>query len=144
EVAPRFLEPLFDSVRAVPELGSVFQFVLGDGETGAPVTANVDMVCFTATDPTGRKAAIACAERLIPAYLELGGKDPAIVTSTADLERAATSVLRGAVYATGQVCYSIERVYVHRSIHDAFVELLRKKAERVELNDRDPKQGHLG
>ncbi|GGA66425.1 aldehyde dehydrogenase [Pseudoclavibacter endophyticus] len=144
EVTPRFLEPLFESVRAVPELASVFRFVLGDGETGAAVTGSVDMVCFTGSVPTGRKVAVACAERLIPAYLELGGKDPAIVTSTADLERATTSVLRGAVYATGQVCYSVERVYVHRSIHDAFVDLLREKAERVEFNARDPKQGHLG
>ncbi|MGO2110931.1 MAG: aldehyde dehydrogenase family protein [Pseudoclavibacter sp.] len=144
EVTPRFLEPLFESVQAVPELARVFQFVLGDGETGAALTSRVDMVCFTGSVTTGRRVAVACAERLIPAFLELGGKDPAIVTDTADLERAATSVLRGAVYATGQVCYSVERVYVHESVHDAFVELLREKAEQVELNDADPKRGHLG
>lgn len=144
EVTPRFLEPLFESVRAVPELARVFRFVLGDGETGARVVDDVDMVCFTGSVPTGRKVAVACAQRLIPAYLELGGKDPAIVTASADLERATTAVLRGAVYATGQVCYSIERAYVHDSIHDAFVERLREKATEVELNADDPKRGHLG
>ena len=81
--------------------------------------AEADTVCFTGSVPTGRKVAVACAERLIPCNLELGGKDPCIVTATADLERAATAVLRGAVYATGQVCYSVERVYVHESVHDA-------------------------
>ncbi|WP_159501771.1 aldehyde dehydrogenase family protein [Microbacterium sp. 18062] len=144
EVTPRFLAPLFDSVRAVPELAEVFDYVLGDGATGADLIANVDMVCFTGSVPTGRKVALACAERLIPAYLELGGKDPAIVTETADIDRATTAVLRGAVYATGQVCYSIERVYVHESIHDEFVAELLRKAESVTLNDRDPKEGHLG
>lgn len=144
EVTPRFLEPLFASVRAVPELASVFDYVVGDGATGAEVIEHVDMVCFTGSVPTGRKVALACAERLIPAYLELGGKDPAIVTASADIDRATTSILRGAVYATGQVCYSVERVYVHRSIHDAFVAELTRKAELVTLNDSDPKAGLLG
>jgi acyl-CoA reductase-like NAD-dependent aldehyde dehydrogenase len=144
EVTPRFLEPLFESVRAVPELASVFDYALGDGATGAEIIEHVDMVCFTGSVPTGRKVALACAQRLIPAYLELGGKDPAIVTASAEIDRATTAVLRGAVYATGQVCYSVERVYVHESIHDAFVEELVRKAELVTLNDADPKEGLLG
>lgn len=143
EVTPRFLEPLFESVRAVPALAAVFDYVVGDGSTGAEVIEHVDMVCFTGSVPTGRKVAVACAERLIPAYVELGGKDPAVVTASADLDRATTSVLRGAVYATGQVCYSVERVYVDASVHDAFVELLQRKATEVELSDTNPKEGHL-
>ncbi len=105
EITPRFIEPLFESVRAVPELAAVFDFAMGDGETGQAVIAASDLVCFTGSVPTGRRIAIACAERLIPCFLELGGKDPAIVTAGADLERAATAVLRGAVHATGQVCF---------------------------------------
>jgi len=144
EITPRFIKPLFESVAAVPELAAVFDYVMGDGKTGHDVTQQVDLVCFTGSVPTGRKVAISCAERLIPCFLELGGKDPAIITRNADLDRATTSVLRGAVYATGQVCYSVERIYVHESIHDAFVKMLVEKAEKVRLNSDNPKAGHIG
>jgi len=143
EITPRFITPLFETVAAVPELAAVFDYVMGDGQTGQQVIAEVDLVCFTGSVPTGRKIAVQCAERLIPCFLELGGKDPVIVTAHADLERATTSVLRGAVHATGQVCFSIERIYVHESIHDAFVELLVRKAEAVRLNNENPRAGHL-
>ncbi len=53
-------------------------------------------------------------------------------------------MLRGGVYATGQVCYSVERVYVHESIHDRFVEALVQKAKQVTLNDQNPLDGHIG
>ncbi|MBO9519679.1 MAG: aldehyde dehydrogenase family protein [Porphyrobacter sp.] len=144
EVTPRVIEAIFETVRAVPELAAVFDYVTGPGPIGQAVIAEADLVCFTGSVPTGRKVAVACAERLIPCFLELGGKDPAIVTETADLERAATSVLRGAVYATGQVCYSTERVYVHESVHDAFVEKLVEKAKAVRLNADNPRAGHIG
>src|SRR5262245_31655064 len=111
EVTPRFVEPLMHTVRRVPELAEVFDVVLGDGRTGQDVVSAVDLMCVTGSVPNGRKVAVACAERLIPCFLELGGKDPAIITADADIERAATAVLRGGVYATGQVCYSVERVY---------------------------------
>ncbi len=124
EVTPRFVEPLMHTVQRVPELAEVFDVVLGDGRTGQDVIAQVDLVCFTGSVPNGRKVALACAQRLIPCFLEMGGKDPAIVTASADIDRATTAVLRGGVYATGQVCYSVERVYVHESIHDRFVEEL--------------------
>ena len=144
EVTPRFVEPLMHTVKKVPELAEVFDVVLGDGRTGQDVIANVDLICFTGSVPNGRKVAVACAERLIPCFLELGGKDPAIVTAGADIDRATTAVLRGGVYATGQVCYSVERVYVHESIHDRFVEELVSKAKQVRLNDQNPLDGHIG
>jgi acyl-CoA reductase-like NAD-dependent aldehyde dehydrogenase len=144
EVTPRFVEPLMHTVRKVPELAEVFDVVLGDGRTGQDVVANADLICFTGSVPNGRKVAVACAERLIPCFLELGGKDPAIVTADADIDRATTAILRGGVYATGQVCYSVERVYVHESIHDRFVEELVKKAKQVRLNDENPLDGHIG
>ncbi|HWK41833.1 MAG TPA: aldehyde dehydrogenase family protein [Croceibacterium sp.] len=144
EVTPRVIEKLFETVRAVPELAAVFDYVTGDGAVGQQVIGQADLICFTGSVPTGRKVAVACAERLIPCFLELGGKDPAIVTATADLERAATAVLRGAVYATGQVCYSTERVYVHESVYDAFVKLLVEKVQAVRLNADNPRAGHIG
>ena len=144
EVTPRFVEPLMLTVRKVPELAEVFDVVLGDGRTGQDVVSQVDLICFTGSVPNGRKVAVACAERLIPCFLELGGKDPAIVTADAHIDRATTAVLRGGVYATGQVCYSVERVYVHESIHDRFVEELVHKAKQVRLNDQNPLDGHIG
>jgi succinate-semialdehyde dehydrogenase/glutarate-semialdehyde dehydrogenase len=143
EVTPRFIVPLFESVAQVPELAAVFDYVMGDGRTGQDLIANADLVCFTGSVPTGRKVAMACAERLIPCFLELGGKDPAIVTASADLERAATSVLRGAVHAGGQVCFSVERIYVDAAVHDDFVALLVEKAGQVRLNSDDPRAGHI-
>ncbi len=144
EVTPRFVEPLMHTVRRIPELADVFDVVLGDGRTGQQVIAQADLICFTGSVPTGRKVALACAEKLISCFLELGGKDPAIVTASADIDRATTAILRGGVYATGQVCYSVERVYVHESIHDRFVEALVQKAKQVTLNDQNPLDGHIG
>jgi succinate-semialdehyde dehydrogenase/glutarate-semialdehyde dehydrogenase len=116
---------------------------MGDGRTGQDVIEQADLICFTGSVPTGRKVAIACAKRLIPCFLELGGKDPAIVTASCDLDRATTAVLRGAVHATGQVCFSVERIYVDASIHDAFVAQLVAKAKQVRLNSDDPRAGHI-
>jgi succinate-semialdehyde dehydrogenase / glutarate-semialdehyde dehydrogenase len=144
EVTPRFVEPIMQTIREVPELAEVLTYVVGDGQTGAAVVENSDIINFTGSVPNGRKVAEACARRFIPAILELGGKDPVIITPSADLDRAAKAVLRGAVHSTGQVCFSIERIYVHESVHDAFVDLLVKEANRVELNYPDPKQGHIG
>ncbi|MGH8259076.1 MAG: aldehyde dehydrogenase family protein [Steroidobacteraceae bacterium] len=144
EVAPRFVRPMMQAIAEVPELAEVLMFVVGDAETGQAIIEHVDIVNFTGSVPNGRKVAEACAKRFIPAMLELGGKDPVIVTQTADLDRAATAVLRGAVTSTGQVCFSIERVYVHESVHDAFVDRLVSEAARVELNYPDPRRGQIG
>lgn len=144
EVAPRFVEPMMRTIGEVPELAEVLEFVVGDAATGQAIIEHVDLINFTGSVANGRKVAEACAKRFIPAMLELGGKDPVIVTQNADLERAATAVLRGAVTSTGQVCFSIERVYVQESVHDRFVELLVREAERVELNYPDATRGHIG
>jgi succinate-semialdehyde dehydrogenase/glutarate-semialdehyde dehydrogenase len=143
EITPRFTGPLFESVRAVPELAAVFDFVTGDAETGKAVIDQADVLCFTGSVPTGRRIAVHCAQRLIPCYLELGGKDPVIVTASADIERATTAVLRGAVHANGMVCFSVERIYVAEAIHDAFVKRLVEKARAVRLNCDDPRAGHI-
>jgi succinate-semialdehyde dehydrogenase / glutarate-semialdehyde dehydrogenase len=144
EVAPRFVRPMLQTIAEVPELAQVLTFVLGDAETGQAIIEHVDIVNFTGSVPNGRKVAEACAKRFIPAMLELGGKDPVIVTQSADLDRAATAVLRGAATSTGQVCFSIERVYVHESVHDAFVARLVAQSARVELNFPDPRRGQIG
>lgn len=143
EVTPRFTGPLMDTVREIPELAEVFDIVLGDGETGQAVVDNADLISFTGSVGNGRKVAEACARRFIPAELELGGKDPLVVTETADLDKAVTAAIRGACTSSGQVCFSIERIYVQQSVHDAFVRKLARKAEEVTLNYPDPMGGPL-
>lgn len=144
EVTPRFTGPLFDSVREVPELAEVFDCVLGDGETGRALVEEADYISFTGSVPNGRKVAAACGARMIPYDVELGGKDPLIVMKGADIDRAVSATIRGAISATGQVCFSIERIYVDRQIHDEYVAELVERAKKIELNHPDPLGGHIG
>lgn len=144
EVTPRFAAPVAAAIEQVPELHAVLRFVSGDGRTGAALLEHVDAVAFTGSVATGRKVAVAAATAFIPAFLELGGKDPAVVLEGSDLERAATAILRASVAATGQACQSLERIYVHRSQHDAFVERLTEKAVNTKLSYPDPHRGIVG
>ncbi|MEV4888847.1 aldehyde dehydrogenase family protein [Nonomuraea sp. NPDC055795] len=129
EVTPRFIEPL---MRLVPE-ELPLRVVEGAGETGAALIGLVDAVVFTGSVPTGRKVGEAAAKAFIPAFLELGGKDPAIVLAGSDLDRAAAAVLWGGTANAGQACQSIERVYVERAVHAEFLALLADKAAKVAL-----------
>src|SRR6056297_3366833 len=144
EVTPRFVAPLAAALAEAPELDAVLGFVQGDGATGAALIDNVDAVCFTGSVATGRKVGAAAAARFIPAFLELGGKDPMVVMASADPKLAAATALRASVTATGQACQSIERVYVARDIFDEFVAELVAAAEQVELNWPDIHEGHIG
>ena len=144
EVAPRFVDPLRQTLAAVPALEPVVAFVQGAGETGAALIEVVDCVCFTGSVATGRKVAEAAARRFIPAYLELGGKDPTIVLASADLDQASSGIVWGATANTGQSCQSVERVYVQRPVFEEFVRLVVAKAEQVRLAYPDPNDGELG
>jgi succinate-semialdehyde dehydrogenase / glutarate-semialdehyde dehydrogenase len=144
EIAPRFMAPLLASINTVPKLRDVLTFVEGAGETGATVLECVDLVCFTGSVTTGRKVAEAAAKRFIPAFLELGGKDPAIVLPSANLDLATSAILWGSVVNTGQSCLSIERIYVAESIFDEFVEQLVAKAQRLQLAYPTLESGEIG
>lgn len=85
EIAPRFIKPLLKTLDKVPYLREIFTFVEGAGETGVALIEQVDLVCFTGSVATGRKVAETAAKRFIPAFLELGGKDPAIVQPFTEL-----------------------------------------------------------
>jgi acyl-CoA reductase-like NAD-dependent aldehyde dehydrogenase len=128
----------------VPEREKVLCVVEGDADTGRAIVASVDYVCFTGSVATGRKVAEAAAAAFIPANLELGGKDPMIVLASADPATAASIALRSSVVANGQACQSIERLYVHRSIANAFLAALVAQADAVELNYPDIARGHIG
>lgn len=144
EVTPRFIGPVQDTIDAVPELAAVFRYVPGAAATGQAIIREVDALCFTGSVPTGRSIAVTCAERFIPAFLELGGKDAAIVTRSADLQQAAAAVLKGSVHNTGQICFATERVYVDAAVHDAFVEELVAQAKALEITYPDIDHGHIG
>lgn len=125
ELTPRSAECLREMVEPLVPAG-LFAIARGAGDAGAALCrADVDLVVFTGSAPVGRQVAHACADRLVPCALELGGKDAAIVLGDADLERAAQGVVWGAMMNAGQNCASIERVYVVRAVADAFLEKVR-------------------
>lgn len=95
--------------------------VTGAGATGAAVIDAVDMVQFTGSVRTGRLVAARAGERLIPASLELGGKDPMLVLADADLDRASSGAVWGAFVNAGQGCIAVERAYVEAPVYDEFV-----------------------
>jgi acyl-CoA reductase-like NAD-dependent aldehyde dehydrogenase len=144
EITPRFVAPVNEAIRAVPRLAAVLDMVPGDGRTGAALVGLVDVVCFTGSVRTGRLVGRAAAEHFIPAFLELGGKDPVVVTESANLELATDVVLRASVLATGQACQSLERVYVQDTIYDRFVARLVEKARAVPINYPDLHKGVVG
>ncbi|HEX6557875.1 MAG TPA: aldehyde dehydrogenase family protein, partial [Longimicrobiales bacterium] len=112
----------------------VFLVATGDGATGAAlVESAIDRLCFTGSVETGRKIARSAAERLLPLTLELGGKDAMIVLKGADLERAADAAVAGAFLNAGQICTSIERVYVEDGVYDEFITRVVDKAQRVKV-----------
>ncbi len=144
EVTPRFAGPVSESIREVPALNSVLEFASGDGRSGAALIEHVDVVAFTGSVATGQKVAAAAARHFIPAFLELGGKDPAVVLPDSDLDRAATAILRASVAATGQACQSIERIYVHENQYDEFVELLSEQSRETPLSYPEMDKGVVG
>jgi len=143
EVTPRFAESL-RPVISDAGFDDIITFVQGDGATGAALIDYVDCICFTGSVPTGRKVAIRAAQNLIPANLELGGKDPLIITESADLEAATDLALRSSVLATGQACQSIERIYVPQSVYEDFTQLLATKAKAATLSWPNISQGQIG
>ncbi len=138
EVSPRAGKLVADLFEGVVPKG-IFGLVQGGADAGAALCeADVDLVVFTGSVRAGRKVAHACAERLIPCSLELGGKDAAIVLADANLERAARGVVWGAMSNAGQNCAAIERVYVEKSIADAFAKKAAEITKKLRFGDDFP------
>ncbi|OHV06935.1 aldehyde dehydrogenase family protein [Mycobacterium talmoniae] len=114
-----------DEVKAPP----VMACVTGGGATGAAVVDEVDMIQFTGSTATGRKIAARAGERLIPHSVELGGKDAMIVLDDADLDRATSGAVWGGLWNSGQICVSVERIYVQDKVYDEFVRKLTGKVK---------------
>ncbi len=144
EVTPISGEVVADFFNRIGLPPGVVEVVQGDGSTGAALTrAQVDMLFFTGSVQTGRKVMAAAAERPIPCELELGGKDAFIVCADANLERAAEAAVFGAMSNCGQACVSVERVFVVDSVHDRFVELVKRKLAKLKIGGPD-EQADMG
>src|SRR3984893_18471229 len=125
------IERLFASA-GFPE--GLVTIVQGGGEIGqALIDAAPDKLLFTGSVETGRRVAEACAKRLIPTVLELGGKDAMIVLADADLAIAASGAVWGSYTNCGQVCLSVERIFVEKAIDESFAALCVAKPPTVTL-----------
>lgn len=127
--------------RAVPDMPGVFQNLVGFAATGQALTeAGVDKVAFTGSVRSGRAVAAACAPRLTPMLLELGGNDGAVVAEDADLDLAASHIVWGALQNTGLGCISIEVAYVVDAVYDELVEKVTALAHRVHAGSSEGDQ----
>ena len=123
----------------------VWAVVHGDAsEVGNTVTDNADYVAFTGSTATGRLVAQRAAQRLIGYSLELGGKNPMIVMPGADLGKAAEVAIGAAFGNSGQLCVSIERLYVPNHVKSDFEKVLKAKVESLTLGNSNEFKFDLG
>jgi acyl-CoA reductase-like NAD-dependent aldehyde dehydrogenase len=123
----------------------VFIPLVGGGAVGVALLEQpIAGIYFTGSYATGAKIAQAAAKKLMRVQLELGGKDPIYVTEEADVKAVAEGVADGAFYNTGQSCCSVERIYVHEKIHDAFVEAFLATAKGFVVGDPTEEKTYIG
>jgi betaine-aldehyde dehydrogenase len=137
EVTPLGLNEIVDAWRNEIGAPDVLTVVNGGAETATALIDHSDFVGFTGSDVTGKKVMARAAETLTPVSLELGGKDPLIVLEGANLERAANAATWGGMLNSGQMCISVERIYVEDGAYDEFV-------ERLTANVKELRQGADG
>lgn len=105
----------------------------GDGRTGQAVVERVDKIFFIGSERTGARILAAAAPRLTPCVMELGGNAPALVLRDADLEMTAQGICWGAFFNAGQICASVQRVYVDRQVFDRFTDQLVSRTEALRV-----------
>lgn len=125
------------SIELLREAGlpdGLLHMVPGNGATlGPALLANADYLHFTGSTRVGKIVAKQAAERLIGCSLELGGKNPMLVLEDAELDAATEGAIRAVFSSAGQLCISVERLYVHRSIHDAFLAEFARKVDAMRV-----------
>jgi len=123
----------------------VFIAVAGGGTTGAALLRQpIDGVFFTGSYATGAKIGAIAGRKMIKVQLELGGKDPVYVCDDVDVNAAAEAVADGAFYNTGQSCCSVERIYVHEKIHDAFAAAFLAAVKGYKIGDPMDESTYIG
>jgi acyl-CoA reductase-like NAD-dependent aldehyde dehydrogenase len=131
EVTPLTAFVVIEMMEACGLPGGVLSVATGGAATGEALIDNVDYLMFTGSTRTGKRVMERAAQTLTPVSLELGGKDPMIVCADADVERAANAAAYYALNNSGQICISVERVYVEEAVYDSFVEKLLANVARL-------------
>ncbi|MGN6575822.1 MAG: succinic semialdehyde dehydrogenase [Nocardioides sp.] len=112
----------------------LWQVVAGPGRViGTEMIKRSDYICFTGSTATGKHIAKQCAERLIGCSLELGGKNPILVLRDADLDKAAEGAIRASFSNAGQLCVSMERMFVADQVYDRFVQKFVERTKAMSL-----------
>jgi acyl-CoA reductase-like NAD-dependent aldehyde dehydrogenase len=121
------------------------QVVQGSGDLGAAlIEAAPDKLFFTGSVATGRRVAEACAHKLVPSVLELGGKDAMIVLGDADLDVASSAAVWGSFTNCGQACLSVERIYVEESVAERFTTLCVEKTRELRVGPASDPEAEVG
>lgn len=139
EHMPRVNQKIKDLFQKIAFPENIFQMIEGGPETGKTlVTSDVDKIVFTGSVDVGKAIMVECTKTLKPLTLELGGKDPMIVFEDADFDVASSAAVWGAFCNSGQVCSSVERVYVQNSVSQKFLDLVLHKTKTIRLEDLGP------
>jgi acyl-CoA reductase-like NAD-dependent aldehyde dehydrogenase len=104
----------------------------------------IKLVCFTGSVAVGLQVQAAAADRVVNVGLELGGKDPAYIRGDVDVGWAAEEIVDGSVFNSGQSCCAVERVYVHESVYEEFVEKVKGVLKGYKVGDPFDKNTNLG
>ena len=144
EKTPLSAVRLVEMFDGLPE--GVLNLLLGDERAGRPLVAHadVDLVLFTGSVPTGRGILETAGRGLKKAVVELGGKDPMIVDEGVDVAWAADQAATGSFANTGQICTSIERIYVHEAIAGEFLRELTTRAKALRVGDGTEPETEMG
>jgi aldehyde dehydrogenase (NAD+) len=145
EKTPGIAVAIAEIVTASGIPAGVFNMLIGRGQdVGAAVIANADAISFTGSSSTGRRIAVACAERLIRCQMEMGGKNPLVVLDDAELELAADIAVNGAFFQQGQRCTASSRLIVTKGIHDAFVKACAERIAKLRVGNALKAETQIG
>ncbi len=143
---PLCAERIFEAFQAAGLPDGVFQFLhMNHADTETLIQSpSINYVAFTGSVPGGAMVERAAAGRFIGVGLELGGKDPAYIRADADVDYAVETTIDGAFFNSGQSCCGIERIYVHESVYDSFVDKAVALVKQYKLGRSDDPETTLG
>ncbi|MGD9663895.1 MAG: aldehyde dehydrogenase [Novosphingobium sp.] len=142
-IGPYLLTEYIDTLGLPP---GVFNFVTADREVSEELVRHpdVDKITFTGSTAAGRRIASICGERIARCTLELGGKSPAIVMNDYDIEQVSDTLAQSTAFMANQVCAALTRIIVPRQRHDALVDALVSKFEKIRIGDPYDEETQMG